>query len=154
MKWLAGFFRLVMQLLGTSILALLCTFTVFCVYKASQPMAIPEAPEGMTYIQFMEDRIDAAKTIEPPQCGWGMIITLTALGSVYSVVYTDVGIHPGGLFDHISAPDSNIPTGVAGAEWHEVPDIWWRVVERLSWTMLGKQHPFGCQFRPVEMVKE
>jgi hypothetical protein len=46
-------------------------------------------------------------------------------------------------------PDPDIPKDVAGANWSEVPGIWWRVVERLSWTILGKKSRFGCQFRPV-----
>jgi hypothetical protein len=38
---------------------------------------------------------------------------------------------------------------VAGAKWFEVPEIWWNVVEKLSWTMLGKPAAYGCQFRAV-----
>jgi hypothetical protein len=79
-----------------------------------------------------------------------MMLSLAALGPIYSVVYTYVAIHPDGFLDQVTAPDPDIPTGVAEATWYEVPGIWWNVVERLSWTMLGKPHPYGCQFRQVE----
>ena len=48
--------------------------------------------------------------------------------------------------DFLVPPDPDIPTGAAGAKWYEVPDIWWNVVERLSWTMLGKLTSFGYNF--------
>jgi len=41
---------------------------------------------------------------------------------------------------------------VAGAQWYEVPGIWWNTVERLSWTMEGKMAIYGCKFRPVRGV--
>jgi hypothetical protein len=101
----------------------------------------------MTYAEFLQDRLDAAKTVEPARCGWGMMLSLAALGPIYSAVYTEVAINPGGFLDKVTAPDPDIPKGVAGAKWYEVPAIWWNVVEHLSWTMLGKQHSFGCRFR-------
>jgi len=45
--------------------------------------------------------------------------------------------------------NTDIPKGVVGAKWYEVPGIWWNTVEKLSWTMLGKQYPYGCKFQPV-----
>ena len=65
------------------------------------------------------------------------------------MVYTDVAIHPGGFLDQVTAPDPDIPSGVAEAKWYEVPGIWWDVVVRLSWTMLGKPHPYGRQLRSM-----
>lgn len=35
-----------------------------------------------------------------------------------------------------TAPDPDIPKGVAGAHWYEGSKFWWNTVERLSWTML------------------
>ena len=49
----------------------------------------------------------------------------------------------------MTALDPDISKGVEGAKWYEVPGIWWGVVERLSWTMLGKPASMGCQFRVV-----
>jgi hypothetical protein len=114
-------------------------------------MAVIEAPNGMTYVEFIQDRLDAAKTVQPSQCGWGMMLSLSTLGPIYSGIYTEVAIHPGGFLDKVTAPDPDIPTGVAGAKWFEVPGIWWNTVERLSWTMLGRPAAFGCQFREVNM---
>ncbi|HOS44852.1 MAG TPA: hypothetical protein PLQ69_00040 [Paludibacter sp.] len=112
-------------------------------------MSVVGAPEGMTYVEFMKDRIDAAKTVEPSRCGWGMMLSLAILGPIYSVVYTTVAINPDGTLAKMTASDPDIPKGVMGAKWYEVPGIWWGVVEHLSWTMLGKPANVGCQFRTV-----
>ena len=146
---IAGFFHFIWKIAWNTIIILVCAILIFIGYKANQPMTVTGAPDGITYIEFIQDRLDAAKTIKPSQCGWGMILSLATLGPIYSVVYTDVAIHPGSFLDKVTAPDPDIPTGVAGAKWYEIPGIWWDVVERLSWTMLGKQSSFGCQFRPV-----
>jgi hypothetical protein len=139
----------IFQLLGKVLGMFICLAVVFVWNKGHQPMTVLEAPQGMTYFEFMQDRVDAAKKVEPARCGWGMMVSLAALGPIYSVVYTEVGINPDGKLAKMAAPDSNIPKGVEGAEWYEVPDIWWGVVERLSWTMLGKPTSIGCQFSAV-----
>lgn len=113
-------------------------------------MSVKAAPKGMTYFEFMAVRVEAAKVVSPSQCGWGMFLSLAALGPTYSALYTEIGVHPGGFWDRVSAPDSNIPKGVAGAKWYEVPNIWWGVVEQLSWTMLGSPTSIGCKFRAVK----
>jgi hypothetical protein len=139
----------IMKVFGKTIILMVCVGLVFVVYKANQPMAVPDPTQGMTYAEFMQDRIDAAKTVEPSRCGWGMMLSLVTLGPIYSVVYTAVGISPGSTLAKGVAPDPDIPKGVEGARWYEVPGIWWGVVERLSWTMLGKPASVGCQFRAV-----
>ena len=144
-----GLFRLVWKVILNTFMILVCSSLIFIGYKANQPMALTEAPIGMTYVEFIQDRLDAAKTVQPSQCGWGMMLSLAALGPIYSGIYTEVAIHPGGFLDKATAPDPDIPTGVAGAKWFEVPGIWWGVVERLSWTMLGKPAAYGCRFRAV-----
>jgi len=145
-----GFINMVAKIIWNGFIILVCASLIFIGYKANQPMAVAGASKGMTYAEFIQDRLDAAKTVKPSQCGWGMMLSLTVLGPIYSAVYTDVAIHPGGFLDKVTAPDPDIPTGVAGAKWYEVPGIWWSVVERLSWTMLGKPHSFGCKFRAVK----
>lgn len=144
-----GFVRLVWKLIWSAVVVVVCLSMIFILYKGNQPMSVKAAPIGMTYFEFIADRAEAAKVVRPSQCGWGMFLTLAALGPTYSALYTEIGIHPGGFWDRVSAPDSNIPKGVAGAKWYEVPHIWWGVVEQLSWTMLGKQSEAGCQFLPV-----
>ena len=146
---IAGFIHLVWKVIWNVVVVLVCAGLIFIGYKANQPMSVAGAPKGMTYVEFIQDRLEAAKTVEPSRCGWGMMLSLAALGPIYSVVYTDVAIHPGGFLDQVTAPDSDIPSGVAEAKWYEVPGIWWDVVVRLSWTMLGKPHPYGCQLRSM-----
>jgi len=146
---IAGLFHLVWKVIWNTFVILVCSSLIFVGYKANQPMAVTGVPQGMTYVEFIQDRLDAAKTVQPSQCGWGMMLSFAALGPIYSGVYTEVAIHPGGFLDKVTAPDPDIPTGMSGAKWFEVPGIWWSVVERLSWTMLGKPAAYGCQFRAV-----
>jgi hypothetical protein len=146
---IAGIIHVLWKALWNAVVVMVCASLIFIGFKANQPMDVAGAPAGLTYTEFIQDRFDAAQTVKPSRCGWGMMISLAALGPIYSVIYTEVAIHPGGFLDQVTAPDPDIPTGVAGAEWYEVPGIWWNVVERLSWTMLGKQPSFGCQFGPV-----
>lgn len=140
----------IMKVFVKAVVLMICLGLVFVVYKANQPMTVQSAPEGMTYVEFIKDRIDAAKTVEPSRCGWGMMLSLATFGPIYSVVYTAVAIHPDSTLAMGVAPDPDIPKGVEGAKWYEVPGIWWGVVERLSWTMLGKPASTGCQFRAVK----
>lgn len=139
----------IMKMFGKVIILMICLGLVFVGYKANQPMIVPDAPQGMTYTEFMQDRIDAAKTVEPSRCGWGMMLSFAMLSPIYSVVYTAVAINPDSTLAMGVAPDPDIPKGVEDAKWYEVPGIWWGVVERLSWTMLGKPASVGCQFRAV-----
>jgi hypothetical protein len=146
---IAGLFHFMWKIILNTIVILVCAGLIFVSYKANQPMMVAGAPEGMTYVEFFQDRIDAAKTVEPSRCGWGMMLSLAVLGPIYSVVYTVVAINPDGTLAKMTAPDLDIPKGVSGAKWYETPGIWWGVVERLSWTMLGKPASFGCQLRSV-----
>jgi len=145
----AGLFHLVWKAIWHTSVILVCAGLVFIGFKANQPLSVADAPQGITYIEFMKDRIDAAKTVEPSRCGWGMMLSLTTLGPIYSVVYTVVAINPESTLAKMTALDPDIPKGVEGAKWYEIPGIWWGVVERLSWTMLGRPGEFGCQFRAV-----
>ena len=144
-----GFLHLVGKLISNIVLLMVCAGIVFIGYKANQPMAVAGAPAGMTYVEFMQDRLDAAKTVKPFRCGWGMMLSLAALGPIYSLDYTWVATHPDGFLAKVTAPDPDIPKNVSGASWHEIPGIWWTVVERLSWTMLAKHHP-GCNLGLVQ----
>ena len=149
MKGIGVFLKLIGSVVKTVILLSICVCILFVVYKGNQPMQVPEAPKGMTYFEFIADRIDAAKTVQPSRCGWGMMASLAVLGPIYSVVYTEVGIHPDGVLARGTTPDPDIPKNVAGAKWYEVPGIWWNTVERLSWTMIGKQVVYGCKFKSI-----
>ena len=144
--------KVIGSFIKSTIVLVICTNILFIAYKGNQPMQVAQAPAGMTYFEFMADRIDAARTVQPSRCGWGMLLSLAALGPIYSFVYTEVGLHPDGFLAQGTAADPDIPKGVADAHWSEVPGIWWNTVERLSWTMLGKPAVFGCQFRPVQAL--
>ncbi|MFA5837336.1 MAG: hypothetical protein WC837_10315 [Bellilinea sp.] len=152
--FLVKIFHLIFKVMKSALLLTIMAAILFIAYRGSQPMSVTQAPEGMTYWQFMADRLDAAKSVQPSRCGWGMMLSLAAIGPIYSVVYTSVGINPEGSLAKVTAPDSDIPKIAAGAEWYEIPDIWWQTVERLSWTMLGKPSAHGCKFRPVQIVEQ
>jgi hypothetical protein len=151
-KMIGIFLKLFGGIIKITIILAISSSILFVPYKGNQPMNVPQAPKGMTYFDFIADRIDAAKTVKQSQCGWGMILSLAVLGPIYSAVYTEVGIHPDGFIARGTAPDPDIRKGVEGAKWYEVPDIWWNTVERLSWTMLGKPAAYGCKFRPVKGI--
>lgn len=149
MKILGIIFVSIRKIISIALILAICVPLLFVAYKGSQPMQVTQAPTGMTYWQFMADRIEAAKEVKPSCCGWGMFLSLAVIGPLYSVVYTEVGIHPDGFLARVTAPDPDIPKGVKNASRDQVPHIWWSVVERLSWTMLGKSNP-GCRFRAVK----
>lgn len=121
---IAKTFLFVWKALGKALVSVICVGLVFVGYKGNQPMSIPNAPQGMTYLEFMHDRIDATKTVVPSRCGWGMMLSLATLGSIYNVVYTEVAINPDSTLAKMTAPDLDIPKGVEGAKWYEIPGIW------------------------------
>ncbi|NMC85859.1 MAG: hypothetical protein GYA58_11290 [Anaerolineaceae bacterium] len=149
--FLAGLFRFVFHVVCVTLALVLLAVAGFIYFKGSQPMQVTQVPAGMTYWQFMSDRLDAAQEVEPKRCGVGRLVTFGVLGPVYSVVYTDVGLHPGGFLDRVSQNDPNIPTGVEDTPWYNVPDLWWNVFEKISWSMLARHTP-ACNFRPVEIA--
>ena len=141
--------QLIGKIINMMVIGSLIGSSLFIWYRGNQPMSVIQAPTDLTYWEFMADRIDAARTVQPTRCGWGMISTLVMLGPVYSVVYTITAVNPNGFLARITAPDPDIPKNVAGSGWYKIPGIWWNIVEHLSWTMVGGQHP-GCRLRPVE----
>ena len=148
MKIIAVAFGFITKSILTLVAILASAAVLFVAYQGNQPMQVPEAPKGITYFQFMADRLDAAKTVKPARCGTGMIGSLFALGPFYATLYTHVVLNPEGFLAKITAPDPDLPKINSGAAWYEIPEIWWNTFERLSWTMLAKRHQ-GCNFRPV-----
>jgi hypothetical protein len=147
---LLKFLHILFNTLRIGSMIILIAAILFIAYRGNQPMSVPGAPAGITYWQFMADRIEAAKEIKPARCGYGMFSFLILVGPFYSGLYTYVGIRPDSFLARVTQRDSSIPNGVAGAAWHQVPEIWWKVVERLSWSALTKHGP-GCRFRPVRV---
>ncbi len=130
------------------VLFLACSGIIFVAYKANRPMQVSGAPNGMTYFEFIDNRINAAKIMKPARCGTGMIGSLFTLGPLYATLYTHVALHPDGFLAKVTAPDPDLPKGVKNARWYQVPGIWWNTFEHLSWTILAKPHQ-GCRFPPV-----
>jgi hypothetical protein len=64
-----GLIDLVRKVIWNAIINLVCASLVLIGFKANQPMAVADAPKGMTFAEFMLDRLDAAKTVTPSQCG-------------------------------------------------------------------------------------
>ncbi|NMC55593.1 MAG: hypothetical protein GYA48_18380 [Chloroflexi bacterium] len=64
MKFIGMFLKLIGSLIKTVVILAICTNIMFVAYKGNQPMQVPQAPKGMTYFDFIADRIDAAKTVE------------------------------------------------------------------------------------------
>jgi hypothetical protein len=71
--------------------------------------------------------------------------------TIYSAVSTAVAVNQDGTLTKITAPDPDIPKGVKGAKWDEIPEIWKGAVARLSRTMVGKPASAGCQLRAARL---
>ncbi len=133
---IGGVIHLIWKVFVNAIIIMVCISLVFIGYKANQPMIVTGGPKGMTYVQFIQDRLEAAKTVQPSRCGWGMMLSLSLLGPIYSVDYTWVVIRPDSFLAKVTAPDPDIPKGVTEASWYEIPDVWWNVVECSGKTFL------------------
>lgn len=96
----SGFIHLVWKVIWNVVVILVCAGLIFIGYQANQPMSVAGVPKGMTYIEFIQDRFDAAQTVKPSRCGWGMMLSMATLSPIYSVVYTMVAVNPDGTFAH------------------------------------------------------
>lgn len=148
MKLIGLLFGMINKAISLVIILVIVLTCLYIGYKGNQPMSVPQVPQDMTYFEFVQDRIAAAKELKLT-CGVGMFASLAILGPFYSVLYTYVAVQPDSFVARVTAPDPDIDRSAAGASWIEIPDIWWKTVERLSWTML-KPSSIGCKFRSVE----
>jgi hypothetical protein len=101
---------------------------VFVAYKGSQPMAIKDA-NGMTYWQFMSDRIKVIREL-PAKCQQLYITGYALAVPFYPALYTFEGLFPDNSLTQHTQPDPAIPKNIHG---YEVPDTWWSLVETISW---------------------
>jgi hypothetical protein len=94
-------FRLLIRLLLALILIAGLVFVAFAGYKGSQPMQ-PDGANGMTYWQFMRERIGAIREL-PAKCQQMHLTGYLIAVPVYPVLYTYVGMFPDGapLADHL-----------------------------------------------------
>lgn len=151
MKLIAFLFTFISKAISLALILTLLLACLYIGYKGNQPMSVPDAPRDMTYFEFIEDRVEAAKELKPARCGVGMFASLAILEPIYSVLYTYVAVDPDSFLAKVTAPDPDIAKDAAGASLMEIPDIWWKTVERLSWTML-KSSNTGCKFRRVRLT--
>ncbi len=79
-----------------------------------------------------------------------MFASLATVGLFYSGLYTYVAIEPESFLAKVTAPDPDIAKDAKGSAWYEVPNVWWKTLERVSWTMLGQSN-IGCKFSPVRI---
>ncbi len=121
--------HLVFKIFKNALFLIVMATILFIAYRGNQPMSVPQAPQGITYFEFMADRIDAAKTVRPSRCGWGMMLSLATLGPIHWVVYTTVAVNPDSELAKGIAPNLDIVPDVAGAAWYETEEIWWKTVE-------------------------
>lgn len=149
-KLLGKFFQTLFRLIVLFVLISLAACGGYIGLRGNQPMDLPQAPVGMTYFEFIQDRLDAAQEIRPARCGVGKFTFFILVTPFYSVLYTWAGVHPDGFIARITARDDSIPPDAAGAGWNRIPDIWWNTFVRLSWSALARRTP-ACNFRPVRM---
>lgn len=77
----------------------------------------------------MEERIHAIRQL-PAKCQQ-LHFTGNALAvPFYPILYTFVGVFLNSFFAGHHQPDPSIPKGV---RWLEAPDVWWSLVEMVSW---------------------
>ena len=63
MKFIGLFFMLISKAISLTLISVILLSFLFIGYKGNQPMSVPQAPKGMTYFEFIQDRVEAAKAI-------------------------------------------------------------------------------------------
>ena len=103
-------------------------FAGFVAYRGSQPMQI-KAANGMTYWQFVSDRIKAIHELSA-RCQQLHFTGYFLSVPLYPALYTFIGLFPDSFIARHTQPDPAIPKSI---HWYEVPDTWWSLVETISW---------------------
>ena len=116
--------RVILVLILIAVLAVVA----FPGYKGSQPMQ-QEGANGMTYWQFMRERIGAIREL-PAKCQQMHFTGYLIAVPVYPVLYTYVGMFPDSFLARHTQPHPAIPEDVQLAD---APATWWSLVEIVSW---------------------
>ena len=140
-------------LLIRAILALILiaglVFVAFVGYKGSQPMQ-QEGANGMTYWQFMRERIGAIREL-PAKCQQMHFTGYLLAVPLYPVLYTYVGMFPDSFLARHTQPHPAIPKDVQLAD---APATWWSLVEIVSWDAWVTPHVPQimpeCNLKPPE----
>jgi len=146
-------FRLAWNLIKVALLALLAvilTLTAYCAVQATKPMTIPEAPKGMTYVQFLDNRLTAMNAYDAAYAkrwgktdwlsehataiarfvGFGGYTLLNVPESVFAVLYPGSGVDK-----WLKSTDSEykfqLPRGEA--KWNNFPALFWEALQRSTW---------------------
>ena len=116
--------RVILALVLIAVLALVA----FVAYKGSQPME-QDGANGMTYWQFMRERIGAIREL-PAKCQQMHFTGYAIAVPFYPALYTFVGLFPDSYLARHTQPHPSIPKNVQLAD---APDTWWSLVETVSW---------------------
>lgn len=58
-------FDFLFGMLRTVVVLVVITTLLYIAYRGTQPMSLPQVPAGMSYWQFMRDRLEAANEVKP-----------------------------------------------------------------------------------------
>jgi hypothetical protein len=121
---LVALFRVFLALILIAVLI----FVGYTAYKGSQPMQ-QDGANGMTYWQFMRERIDSIREL-PSKCQQLHFTAYLLAVPLYPVLYTYVGLYPDGFLAQHTQPHPAIPEDVRLID---APGTWWSLVEIVSW---------------------
>jgi len=110
-------------------------FVAFAAYKGFQPTQ-QEGANGMTYWQFMRERIGAIREL-PAKCQQMHFTGYLIAVLIYPVLYTYVGMFPDSFLAQHTHPHPAIPKEV---QLTEAPSTWWSLVEIVSWDAWAMPH--------------
>jgi len=145
------------------VLAGVVTTVGYGVYRSGQPMVVPEA-QGMTYREFLKERINAARALDDARVANGenriclnteVFFTLPGVYFLLATQVTLAALYPDSNFARsVEGGDSyfyrNVPTS-REPEWRNVLPLYWEAVERKSWTFLVIRgaKSYYCSMPPV-----
>ncbi len=131
------------------VLAGVVTTVGYGVYRSGQPMVVPEA-QGMTYRDFLKERMDAMKALDDARLENGaerrvcfatdVFFTLPSVFFLLAPQVTLAALYPDSNFARmVEGGDGyfyrNVPTS-REPKWRNVLPLYWEAVERQTWTFL------------------
>ncbi len=156
--WMVAKAALLLMLAG------LITLAGYGVYRSNQPMVVPEA-RGITYRQFVAERLRAAKALDEAKAEYGkrracvvtdLVYLHPGIFSVLAPQMTLAVLYPDSRFAKaVIAGDSyayrNLPVG-SEPVWHNVLPLYWEAVERETWTfsVIRSSRSKVCPMPPVD----
>ena len=145
------------------VLAGVVTTVGYGVYRSGQPMVVPEA-QGMTYREFLKERINAARALDDARVANGenriclnteVFFTLPGVYFLLATQVTLAALYPDSNFARsVEGGDGyfyrNVPTS-REPEWRNVLPLYWEAVERQTWTFLVISDAYSkiCPVTPV-----